>query len=503
MKTFCRQGTRLACLILLLASSVCLTADTKLAPARTKPAGTSPVRVKSDDRAASLRLREAVRGILRPNLHRVQAKKANSANVALPEAKVGALTVFKVDKAGGENKRPLAAVLKVVGEHCLIFLELGQDVALPRLQRIARTFDQHIYPRTVATFGSEWNPGVDGDPRITLLLLRGMQGSDGLFYPGDESTVDEDPGSNQREMLYLSIERLEDLDDFMGHLVAHELQHMIHWYHDDSETYWVEEGLSEYASSLFNHMPWTAAQFFLNPDRNLFDWEDARDYANYGHVFLFFDYLFNRPELSRESRVRLIHAVVENPEAGDRGLCQALAEAGCGLTFAGVFRDFSAALFIHDSAAGEHIYQFSPFVTRGLAEYEQNVVSPRLAFSAADGRAANRVSMWSTAGYEFRLQPDCQPLLRISFSGKTIPTCKGDNQFWLGLALTDSSGDQPPEVVWLPTQKNRLQRTVDLPGGYDRMLLLICNQGPLNYIDGDGPLPKAGFSFSVDEVSVP
>ncbi len=484
---------------MLLLGSSCVTAD----PAQTKLAVIRTAGGKVDDRTAALKLREAVRGIRRPNVQRVPAKQVISANIALPEAKVGAVVIFKVDKAGGENKRPLAAVLKVVGAHCLVFLELGQDVALPRLQRIARTFDQHIYPRTVATFGSEWNPGVDGDPRITLLLLRGMQGSDGLFYPGDESNVEEDPGSNQREMLYLSIERLEDLDDFMGHLVAHELQHMIHWYHDDSETYWVEEGLSEFASSLFNHMPWTAAQFFLNPDRNLFDWEDARDYANYGHVFLFFDYLFNRPELEKKSRVKLIHKIVENRQAGDRGLRQALIEAGCGLTFEGVFRDFCAALFIHAAYDDRHLYQFSPFVSRGLSEYEQNAVPARQRFPETRGGASGRVSMWSAAGYAFGLKPDKQPMLQISFAGRTVSTCKGINQFWLGLALTDSSGNQAPEVVWLPTTNNQMQKTIDLPGGYDQMLLLICNQGPLNYIDGDGPFPNAGFRFSVDEVFLP
>lgn len=457
-----------------------------------EPAVSRPGFFRLHDRARELSLRLPGR---RTPLTRLAS---STGNMPGKEPEPGDIITFQVDKAGGEKKRPLAAVLKVVGRHCLIFIELGYHLPDARLQRIARTFDQHIYPRTVATFGSEFNPGIDGDPRITLLLLHGMEGSDGLFYPGDEYPVDEEPGSNQREMLYLSIERLADADDFMGHLVAHELQHMIHWHHDDNEVYWVEEGLSEYAATLFNHLPWTAAQFFLNPDRSLFAWEDAREYANYGHVFLFFDYLFSRPELGEDGRIKLIHEIVSSKEIGDRGVAQALASVGSSLTFAGVFRDFSAATFLHDAYADPHPYKFSAFVSSGLEEYEQSHIAPRQVFDTATGTASGKVHMWSTAGYQFSLQNPPE-LLTLSFAGRTIETCKGSNVFWVGLAMIDTSQQQPPEVIWLPTDNNNLTKTVDFPPGYDRLLLLVCNLGPLNYLDGDGTLPKASYRFSLTD----
>ncbi len=413
------------------------------------------------------------------------------------EPQVGDQVTFQVDKNAGDEKKPLQAVLKVVGKHCYVYLEKGRRIDDAKLQRVAGIFDKHIYPKTTATFGSEWKPGIDGNPRITLLLLGGMEGCDGFFYPGDEYTADKSPGSNEREMLYLSIERLGNIEDFMGHLVAHELQHMIHWHNDPNETFWVEEGLSEYAATLFNRMPWTAEQYFQNPDRNLLDWEDTREAENYGHVFLFIDFLLSRPELSDAGRVKLVREIVRGKSAGVKGLIDSLAKVTSKLTFDAVFRDFSAAAFLHASFKDEHPYRFSQFVSKHLSKYKQNSVAPRRIFKTASGNAKGKVSMWSSAAYAFALQG--QPgRLQLEFTGSVVKSSKGNNLFWLGVALTDSAKKQPPKLLWLKTSANCLKQAINLPpAGYDQLLLIVCNQGPMRYLDGDGRLAKAEFSFSL------
>lgn len=410
---------------------------------------------------------------------------------------VGETISFYLDKNSSGTARPCPATLKVIGRHCYVYLEKGGNVSADKLARVARIFDEKIYPLTTATFGSEWKPGIDGDPRITLFLVSGMEDSDGFFYPGDEYTSEKYPTSNEREMLYLSISRMKDIDDFMGHLVAHELQHMIHWHNDANETFWVEEGLSEFAATLFGHVPWTSEQFFQYPDRNLIDWEDTREAENYGHVFLFTDFLLHRPGISETTRKKLVGDIVKNKSAGVLGVMGSLRRVAPKILFESVFRDFCAATFISQSFKGPHQFSFSPLVMKGLAGYKTNQVPPRRTFKTLKGNARGKVSMWSAAAYEFAASG--KPVsLNINFKGATSKTKFGNNNFMLGLAMVDSQKKSPPQVLWLRTSSNQAGHQVKLPAGnYDKVLLMIVNRGPNRHKEEDGRLAKVDFEFSL------
>ena len=413
---------------------------------------------------------------------------------------IGEQTSFFVDKNGADNRKKLAAVLKVIGKHCYVYLEKGCKAKEGDLKRVADFFDRRIYPQTTSAFGSEWKPGIDGDPRITLLLLAGMKGCDGFFYPGDEYPADAQPDSNEREMLYLSIDRMKDVDDFMGHLTAHELQHMIHWNNDSNETYWVEEGLSEYAATFFGCMPWTAEQFFQYPDRNLFDWEDTKEAENYGRAFLFVDYLLTQAKSAGVDRLSLLREIVKCQAAGVTGISEALSGVAETLKFNNVFRDFCAATFLHESFNGAHPYRFSAFVSEKLKKYALRRVMPRKVFKTASASIRGTVSMWSAVGYSFSLQ-NRPAKLRLKFDGSILKHDKGNNVFLPGLAFTDSAGKHAPKVVWFKTNAGKLERSIRIADdNYDTLLLIVCNQGPMKYLDGDGRLPRVGFQFSLDEI---
>lgn len=498
MKTL---GRALALLLVLgVNNCVCAQTPDDSAPVSEIETADSPPAVNY--RSGSFRFRDKARELARNFARETRAEADRRIHGSIsfadrPEVQVGEVTTFFVDKTGSDEKKPVQAVLKVIGKHCYVYLEKGRRIDEAKLKRTAQIFDQRIYPQTTATFGSEWKPGIDGDPRITLLLLGGMQGCDGFFYPGDEYTAEKHAGSNEREMLYLSTERMSDIEDFMGHLVAHELHHMIHWNNDPNETYWVEEGLSEYAATLFNRMPWTAEQFFQYPDRNLLDWEETREAENYGHVFLFIDFLLSRPVFSDGGRARMVREIVKNKSAGVKGVVEALAKITTKLTFDQVFRDFCATTFIHESFNGDHPYRFSPFVSKKLKVYKVGRVMPRRTFKTASGSGKGKVSMWCAAGYSFDLSNRPEKL-QVKFSGATVKNPKGNNHFTLGLALTDSSRKQAPMVVWLKTTGNSLEQTVNVPAGtHDELLLIVCNQGPARYLDGDGHLPRVDFEFSI------
>lgn len=410
---------------------------------------------------------------------------------------VGEQISFFLDKKSSGTAKPYPAILKVIGRHCYVYLEKGSNVSAEKLNKVARMFDEKIYPQTTATFGSEWKPGIDGDPKITLFLVSGMDGCDGFFYPGDEYTTEKYPTSNEREMLYLSISRMKDMDDFMGHLVAHELQHMIHWRNDANETFWVEEGLSEYAATLFGKVPWTSEQFFQYPDRNLIDWEDTREAENYGHVFLFTDFMLNRPGISETTRQKLVRDIVKNKSAGVLGVMESLRRVTPKILFDDIFRDFCAATFISQSFKGPHSFSFSPLVTKGLAGYKINQVPPRRTFKNLNGSARGKVSMWSAAAYEFATTGR-SAALNLSFQGATSKTKFGNNNFMLGLAMVDSTKKVPPQVMWLRGPANKTNHQVTLPAGnYDKILLMILNRGPNRHKEADGRSPKVDFEFSL------
>ena len=64
---------------------------------------------------------------------------------------------------------------------------MGFNLQYRDLRDLADAFEYHIYPTDRSFFGSEWTPGVDGDPHIYILYARGI-GDDnaGYFSSADE-----------------------------------------------------------------------------------------------------------------------------------------------------------------------------------------------------------------------------------------------------------------------------------------------------------------------------
>ena len=69
---------------------------------------------------------------------------------------------------------------------------------------LARTFDREIYPRVTAEVGAPAMPGIDADPRITILLAD-LHGTGGYFTEIDQEPQSIERTSNQRKLIYLDI----------------------------------------------------------------------------------------------------------------------------------------------------------------------------------------------------------------------------------------------------------------------------------------------------------
>jgi hypothetical protein len=211
---------------------------------------------------------------------------------------VGTQQTFWVGNGEVENAR-VYATLQYVTEHAYFWIEDGVNYRERDLSSLADAFENQIYPTDRSFFGSEWTPGVDGDPHIYILYARGI-GKDiaGYFSSADEYPTTINRFSNGHEMFLFSADNSPLDDEYTFGILAHELQHMIHWYQDRNESGWVSEGFSELAV-LLNHYYFGGfdALYTHEPDLQLNNWPDDTQEdttPHYGASFLFFTYFLDR-----------------------------------------------------------------------------------------------------------------------------------------------------------------------------------------------------------------
>jgi hypothetical protein len=273
-----------------------------------------------------------------------------------PSYQVGDEVEFWVGNVDTSEQTRITAVLEYMTEH--LYMWVQKDISFDRaaLVRSADAFETHIYPTTRALFGSEWSPGVDGDPRLYILNASSQQmgrSVAGYYSSADEYSQLANPYSNEHEMFYVAIDGgMSPGTEFYNGVLMHEFQHMIHWAADRNEETWVNEGCSELAASVGGFDPGGFDRDFLSdPDLQLNTWPELADASpHYGGSYLFMLYLYGRfgPDLIRE--------LVAHPANGTRGLDAVL--AGYGLTFEEVYGDWLVANYV--DGAGLEIDQLDP-----------------------------------------------------------------------------------------------------------------------------------------------
>ncbi len=224
------------------------------------------------------------------------------------------------------------------------------------IDEAAQRIETEIMPTNRAFFGTEWQPGVDGDDRINILHLKDL-GNVGVayFWSGDELPISVNPYSNQREMLYVSLKDAKLGSDEYFHSITHEMQHLIQWHVDKNEDSWLNEGMAELAAHVNGFTIKRTNDYINNTDNQLTalshdPTEIAADYAN---SFFFSAYLLDR---FGEGATR---ALVQHTESGPQGITAVLNELNTGLTFDDIFADWVASSYLHshDLGSGSHSYQ--------------------------------------------------------------------------------------------------------------------------------------------------
>lgn len=317
---------------------------------------------------------------------------------------VGHKDVFYISDIMEKYYYTATATIHLVTEHAYWYVQDGSALDMEALERAARAFEEKIYPVNRGLFGSEWTPGVDNDPRITVLFAP-ISGAGGYYSSADEYTRAVNPYSNQREMIYINIG-----NGWHGveSTLAHEFQHMIHWHERANHDVWLNEGAAQLASAVNGYDVLGVDEDFLqDPDVQLTAWQfsPGAARANYGAAYLFVDFV--RAQFGGDPIVR---AVVAAPGQGPDAVDNALKSVGREERFEGVFERWVLANLV-DGQPGAG--------TMGLEYPDRQVkASPQAVVNEYPAHYSGQVSQFGADYIELGPPPGGSGALRVSFAGQ-------------------------------------------------------------------------------------
>jgi immune inhibitor A len=284
-----------------------------------------------------------------------------------PGYKTGDQLSFWIVNGDTDKNSQVQAKLAYTTPHLYFWIQNGVNYKENDLKTLCETFESKIYPTDREFFGSEWSPGVDNDVHLFILFTRGLgRTTAGYFSSGDEVPPAAYPYSNGHEMFVMNADSFTNLaDSYIYSVLAHEFQHMIHWYRDRNEEGWMNEGFSELAAFLngygiggFDNL------FAAKPDLQLNDWPNDKNATapHYGASFLFLDYFLNR------FGEKATQAVVNNPANGFDSIDQVLADQKAQdptshqlVTADDLFADWSLTNYIKDKSVGDGRFTYANY----------------------------------------------------------------------------------------------------------------------------------------------
>lgn len=391
--------------------------------------------------------------------------------------KAGDSRNFWVLNVDSNDYRQISAYLEYITPHLYFWVEEGIEVDSSAVAELAETFEHEIYPTNRQIFGSEWTPGVDHDEHLTILYATGLGGSAaGYFSSTDSYTVEVERYSNETEMFYLSADYTRPDSLYAYSVLAHELQHMIHWNIDRNESSWINEGLSELAVELNGFDPGGFSFYFaLNPDIQLNFWpgnEQGDSTPHYGASYLYMKYLMDRFGLGS------IRELVANKNVGlisiDEVFGPKIQELGSGYTSEKIFQDWSIANYI----AGSGSY------TAGVGYEDASVIStffPTETLTCDSGWLPRTVSQF---GSDY-IAINCPGVFRVEVTGGEsvsllpVEPYSGDYYFWSNYG--DSSSMTLTQTFDLRDVEGIVELNYwswfDIESDYDYLYLLASTDG--------------------------
>ena len=289
---------------------------------------------------------------------------------AAPALNIGFQRSFFAIDFARKQQYSISATLRASGTHSYIFVEDSEwqtHITTQTVQSVQRAFDsatpadprRGIYDILTEDFGPP--PDVDENDKVIILLLNILDTSTSHTTAGYFMPIDQYRGrlhhpalgpvhSNEADIIYINSRNhhpntsASDIFSWQS-VIAHELQHLIHWRHSPNEEIWIDEGCADYAASQCGYNLYQHVNAFQKaPNTSLIDWTQQTDtnlLAHYGAAFLFMLYVHDH-----YGGTETIAALVKNPLDGIPGITQTLKTQGINKSFSNIFSDWKVANYL-------------------------------------------------------------------------------------------------------------------------------------------------------------
>ena len=232
----------------------------------------------------------------------------------------------------------------------------NQQKERENLNLLGNEFEGKISPMLSSVLGREWSPGIDDDVKITILMHPMKKEAGGYFRSNDEYEKIQISDSNEREILYLNADYLDD-QSLTKSFLAHEFVHLITFNEKTKkrgveEETWLDEARAEYASTMLGYddeyrgsVLEKRVQYFLEkPNGSLTEWNNTK--YDYGRISLFTHYLVDH------YGINILRDSLGSSETGIGSINYALQKNGFKKTFSDIFEDWLIAVLINDCNYG-------------------------------------------------------------------------------------------------------------------------------------------------------
>ena len=366
---------------------------------------------------------------------------------------VGQKQTFYIDSNYDLSQRQeLTAVLAKVTPKLYFYIDEKWWNFSPRneiyqaLSELGQEFESNIYNTLIPIFGPEWNPGIDKDSRITILIHSMKESAGGYFRSNDEYSKLQINNSNEREMIYLNSEHITS--NLAKSFLAHEFTHLITFNqkentYNTSEEIWLNEARAEYAPTLVGYddiykgsnLEKKVQIFIDNPSDSIIDWQNQK--ADYGSIALFIQYLVDHYGI--EILVDSLHS----SKTGIESINYALEKNGFEQDFSQIFLDYTIAILINDCNYGDKYCYLNP----NLRTFH---ITPRINFLPLRGEStltfADLTKNWSGNWYKII---GGRGALKFKFTGGP------NSNFKVPYITTNKAGGY--NVKFLELDKNRTE----------------------------------------------
>ncbi|MBN1619171.1 hypothetical protein JW890_00455 [candidate division WOR-3 bacterium] len=280
------------------------------------------------------------------------------------------------------------ATCRAVGDSCYIFVADDQwnvHMTQENVDTVLLHFEHHTpaYPTKgivqldVEHFG-EIPDEIDND-RHVYIFYSALGSYNGIAFDGYFSAYNQmtdslaqiyGAHSNEVEMFYMTCHPLPPAAPQRLSVLAHELQHMIHWNADEDEEIWVDEGCAEVAMWLYG-LPDEISGFPSNPDNNLLNW--GQQWSDYIQTYLFMMFV-----MEHYGGAQTLKNIVSDTLNSVSGIENALSYSGYpGTDFNSLFTDWTVANFLDDTIYcggkfGYFLLDIPPFARTYHSSYPVN-----------------------------------------------------------------------------------------------------------------------------------